>query len=218
MATNIDKYVEPSELGASTVVPIGGIIAWMSPSAGAPEPTPPSGYEYCDGTAISTVGSTMLGLTKPSLMRTVAAPAAQQRFIRGADTSVTYGGGTAFVNGGNDQHTHTGNTDSQGSHSHSMQSHTHSLNNHTHSVSSDGAHTHDTGGAGGNIPGAGFLFTNSAGSHSHGGATGTPSTANSGAPSTANTDFQGTHSHGLTINNGSTTPYYTQLAWIIRVI
>lgn len=220
MATNIDKFLEPSELGSGDAVPIGGIIAWMSPSAGAPEPTPPTGFEYCDGTAVSTVGSTLFGLNKPELMRTVAAPAAQQRFPRGADTTSTYGGATAFVTGGNDVHNHTGGTDSQGSHNHSMQSHTHSMQNHTHSITNDGSHTHGRGAG----PVDGFdpnLFGNitaSAGTHNHGGNTGTPSTANTGAPNTSNTGSAGSHSHGLTINNSSTTPFFVQLAWIIRVI
>lgn len=216
MATNIDKFVEPSELGASAI-PIGVCLPWMSPSLGAPEPTPPSGFEYCDGTAVTTVGSPILGATKPALMRTVAAPAATQRVLRGANTTAVYGGATALVTGGGDTHTHTGSTDVQGAHVHNMSSHTHSIA-HTHTISSDGAHVHDAGAGGGTLTGGGAVFTNSTGSHNHSGVTGAASPATSGVPSSANTSSDGAHSHAPTINAGSTLPAYIELAWIIRVI
>ena len=217
MATNIDKFLEPSEVGAATAVPIGGIIAWMAPTVGAPEPTPPTGYEYCDGTAISTVGSTMLGFSKPTLMRTVAAPAAAQQFVRGADTTTAYGGATAFIAAGADTHTHTGTTDSTGSHAHNMNSHTHSTA-HNHTISTDGGHVHDEGTLGGTISGAGSVFTTNDGSHNHSGVTGSASPATSGTPSVANTSNAGTHSHSLNVNAGSTLPAYVEIAWIIRVL
>lgn len=216
MGTNIDKFVTPAEIPAGNL-PVGACVPWLSPTAGSPQPTPPTGFEYCDGTAVSTIGSPIIGLNKPSLMKTVAAPSIQQRFVRGADTTTPYGGATALVTGGNDLHNHTGNTSTDGTHSHTSAAHVHGLNNHTHSISNDGAHTHTTGSAGGAITSGGTVFTNSSGDHNHTAVTGA-SAGNTASTTPSDTGSSGSHSHTLSVSNGSTQPYFVELAWIIRVI
>jgi len=221
MATNIDKFIEPSELGGGNT-PIGGIIMWQNPSAAAPNPTPPTGFEYCDGTAVTTVGSTMLGQNKPNLMLTSGGGA--KGFPRGADVTVNYGSGTALVSGGADTHTHS--TDSPGDHAHTMSSHTHQMAAHTHGTNSAGSHDH-----GGNTSGAvqdissgsqynGGVFYHrhqitSSGSHDHGSTQAASPTATDG-PSTSNTGNAGSHTH--TALSESNVPVFVELAYIIRVI
>ena len=224
MATNIDKFVEPSEIPGSVAVPVGGVIMWMNPNAAAMDPSPPAGFEFCDGTAVTTVGSPLLGETKPNLMVTSAGGA--KGFARGANvTAAPYGVGTALITGGSDSHNHT--TNNGGSHNHSMQGHTHSMQNHTHTVPSGGNHTHTTGTAnqsgvpatGGSYQGGVFFHNHlisSSGSHSHPN-TGGPSTSNTGGPSTSNTDSQGSHNHS--VNNNTIVPvFHTELAFIVRVL
>lgn len=46
--------------------PIGTVIDWFLPSTFPYLPLP-SGYEICDGTAVTTYGSILLGVTKPDL-------------------------------------------------------------------------------------------------------------------------------------------------------
>lgn len=200
MATNVDKYVEPSELPASIGIPLGGIIDWWPTAAGSPQPTPPAGYEYCDGTAVTTVGSLFLGFTKPDLMTTTAG--GTQRVVRGADTTVAYGGPTAFVTGGADTHSHSGPTGGGGAH-------THTVNSHTHSVSSDGAHTHATAGGGPKQLFGGLEELVSAGAHSHTGSTGAVSPG---------TDATGDHTHTLTTTADNNIPAFQELAKIVRVL
>jgi len=218
MGTNIDKFVEPSELGSSVGVPIGASVSWLSPSLGAPEPAPPTGFEYADGLPVTTPGSPIFGLTKPEYMKTVANPGAQQRFPRGGSTAAVYGGATPLVTGGNDQHAHTGAALGVSNHNHSMQNHTHNMGSHTHTITPDGSHTHTAGLGGGQLFTSPGVFTNSAGSHQHGGNTGIPNTASTQGPNTSNTGDSGAHGHTLSINNGITTPFFVETAWIIRVI
>jgi len=216
VATNIDKYVEPSEIPAGAGVPVGGIIPWLSPTAGSPEPTPPTGFEYCDGGLVTTVGSPLLGFTKPALMATVANPGAGQRVLRGADTSaVPYGGiANPLVSGGADTHTHAGTSD-PGNHDHSLSAHTHSMSSHSHSIPSQGNHTHN--GAGILLAGGwGGISYVDAGAHTHGGTTGIPSVASTGSPSTVNTGVEGAHTH--TVNAGGQAPANVAVAIIIRVL
>lgn len=219
MALNIDKFLEPSEIGAGIAVPLGGCIPWLSPTVGSPEPTPPIGFEYCDGGLVTTGGSSLLGLAKPALMTTVDNPGASKRFVRGADTTVTYGGATALVTGGADTHIHTGSMTTTGDHNHQMQNHTHSLQNHTHTVNiistddinrvvfSPGS-THRTDALNGDE------------NHQHTvvGNTGVPSVADTGAPSNNDTTNTGDHTHVLTVDPEDTTPAFVELAWIIRVL
>jgi hypothetical protein len=218
VATNIDKYVEPSEIPAGAGVPVGGIIPWLSPIAGAPEPTPPTGFEYCDGGLVTTGGSPLLGFTKPAYMNTVANPTAGQRVPRGADTNAAPYGGIANppVSAGADAHTHSGTSD-PGTHSHSMSGHTHSQSSHTHTISSQGNHTHQAGSGGTNLAGGfGGISYVDAGAHSHGGNTGGPSVANTGSPSVVNTVGDGAHTH--TVNSGGQAPAHVAIAFIIRVL
>lgn len=199
---------------ASGGVPIGGIIPWMSPTVGSPQPTPPTGFEYCDGTAVSTIGSTMLGLTKPSLMRTVAAPAAAQRVIRGANTTVPYGGATAFAAGGADSHSHTVGVYPAGGHNHNQ-------NLHYHGIPTGAQHQHysspapipmgsgqvgfPTGGQTISAYTAGFNGSD----HNH-----------TGLTTGAFADILSTPDHFHTTSPGMTSslPAYQELAWIVRVL
>lgn len=209
MATNIDKFVEPSEIPGSVAVPLGGIIGWMNPNPAAMNPSPPAGFEFCDGTAVTTVGSPYLGQIKPNLMVTSAGGA--KGFMRGANvTAAPYGVGTAIVTGGVDSHSHGGSTSSVSDHSHSLQ-------NHTHSISSDGSHFHTLlGPTSGEItfnpatPAGPDTQTNNAGTHSHGGATGTPSNNTSSSA--------GGHSHSISANSVSHLPVFAEVAQIVRVI
>lgn len=190
-------------------VPIGGIIPWMSPTLGAPQPAAPTGFEYCDGTVVSTPGP-MFGFTKPALMKSVAAPGVTQRMVRGGNTNVAYGGATALVIGGADTHTHTGTTDLAGSHSHSV-------NNHTHPIPSQPAN--NTGYAvdtGPTASGVFFRYDGSPGSHrhvvsahDHGGNT---------SNGTATTAAVAAHLHNLTPNASANIPSFVELAWIIRCV
>ena len=221
MATNIDKFIEPSETSAFGGVPIGGYVLWQNPDAAGADPTPPTGYEYADGTTVTTGGSTMFGQTKANLMITGAGGA--KGFVRGADVSSSCGDGTALVTGGTDTHTHTGSADAVGDHSHTMQSHTHSMQSHTHTVSTDGAHQHETDPPGTfnfevSAGGGSTEHIVSAGGHDHTGATGAPSTTNTAGPSIANTAGDGGHGHSLTLNAASSTPVFVELAYLIRVL
>lgn len=96
-----------ASLGAGNL-PIGGIVAWLSATAGSPLPSAPSGFEYCDGGNVSTSGSPILGYAKPALMKTASA-GTTLRVLRGVDgTTGTYGGsGNPLSTGGADTHSHT---------------------------------------------------------------------------------------------------------------
>lgn len=225
MGVNIDKFLEPSEVAAATAVPLGGVIMWMNVAAAAPDPTAPVGFEFCDGTAVTTVGSPLLGETKPNLMVTSAG--GTKGFTRGADvTGAPYGVGTAVITGGSDDHNHVVN--SGGDHSHQMGSHTHNMQSHTHSVPSGGSHTHgntgtanQSGVSGGSTYSGGVFAHNhststGSSSHSHPN-TGGPSNNTTQGPSTDSTNSGGSHSHS-TNNNADVPVFYTELAFIVRVI
>lgn len=225
MGTNIDKFVEPSEIGASTAVPIGGIVMWMNPNAAAMNPPPPTGFEYCDGTAVTTLGSPFIGQTKPSLMITSAG--GSKGVARGANVNAaSYGLGTAIVQGGSDTHNHTVNAALD--HTHGMKNHTHQMQNHTHTVASSGLHDHgftDTANTAG-VPATGTTLqggliyhnhavTNTNSAHTH--TTDAPNTNVTTAPNDNTSDPGGTHGH--TTNNNSTFPaFHAELAFILRVI
>jgi len=229
MATNIDKFVEPGELPAGTGVPLGGIIMWMNPAAASMNPTPPVGYEFCDGTVVGTGGSPFLGQTKPNLMVTSAGGALGM--ARGADVnSAPYGVGTAIVTGGADTHAHGGSTSSAGNHNHGMQNHNHSMQSHTHSTTTSGSHGHGfTGTAnqsgvpatGGSYQGGAFFHNHSVGTgsstHSHGN-TGLPSTPSTGAGNPNTTDSQGNHGHSISSDAQSNVSLFSAVAFIMRVL
>jgi hypothetical protein len=204
MATNIDKFLEPSEISGG--IPLGGIIFWQNPNPAAPNPSPPSGFEFCDGTTVTTAGP-MFGAVKANLM--VTSGGGTKGIARGADVTVNYGTGTALVAGGADTHLHGGGTDSQGNHDHNVSSH-------NHTISSDGSHQHTLlGPTSGKItfnpatPAGPDTLTNSAGAHTHTGSTG--STGGS-------TNFNGGHSHNVTTSSSSSLPRFVELAYIIRVV
>jgi len=207
MATNIDKFLEPSELGIAGNVPIGGIILWQNPDPASVNPSPPTSYEFCDGTAVTTPGP-MNGQTKANLM--VTAAGGVKGMVRGANvTGAAYGDGTALVVGGADTHQHNGGTTS------SDGSHPHTVNSHNHSISSDGVHAHTLlGPTSGKItfnpatPTGPNDITNMQGSHSHTGFTGNAS------PST---NSAGNHQHSFNTTAASTLPRYIELAYIVRV-
>lgn len=224
MATNIDKFVEPSEISA-TGIPVGGVIMWMNPAAASMNPTPPTGFEYCDGTAVATVGSPLMGQIKPNLMITSAGGA--KGVVRGANVNAApYGVGTAIVQGGSDTHNHT--TNNAGVHTHGMKNHTHQMQNHTHTVASSGAHDHgftDTANNSG-VPSTGTAFqggllyhnhavTNTNSAHTH--VTDAPNNNVTTAPNDNTSDSSGDHNHS--VNNNTVFPvYHAELAFIVRVI
>jgi hypothetical protein len=227
MATNIDKFVEPSEIPGSVAVPVGGIIMWMNPTAAAMNPTPPGGFEYCDGTTVTTPGSPLFGEIKPNLMITSAGGA--RGVARGADVNAApYGIGTALITGGNDNHSHS--IQSSGTHSHSMQSHTHNLANHVHGAPApNGGHDHgftDTVNqigvptTGPTYQGGLFYHNHNTfvgpSAHSHGNSLAASPNVSDG-PNTSNTDIQGSHAH--TANNNTIIPvFHTEVAFIVRVL
>lgn len=213
------------DLGALGV-PLGGIISWW-PSQGADLP---DGFEYCDGTTVSTANSPLFGIPKPGLMRSPDAPSAVQRFIRGADASGgNYGGSVSTfpVVGGTSSHTHSFQTDLDGEHEHDAGSHTHVISNepdHNHG----GVNGSPDGFTGGAIISAAFggqRFVEDVtsgdkehhihqigldGAHDHGGAT--------FGPASGQVDMAGEHDHtGITFSSAND-PLYVELAWIIRVL
>ena len=206
MATNIDKFVEPLTLSTGQV-PIGGVISWMNPNPAVINPPPPPGFEYCDGTTVTTVGSPMLGRTKPSMMITPSG--GTKCFARGADITVAYGDGVDSVVGGSDSHGHTGTTSSDGAHDHEVLPH-------AHPISFDGAHKHlrkspaEGGDSGFELGVADIGPTDTKGNHAHGGNTGaTPAT----------TDDPGEfHNHVVTTSVDLVLPTFIELASIVRVI
>jgi hypothetical protein len=198
-------------------VPVGGCIPWLSPIIGSPQPALPPGWEYADGGAVTTAGSSLFGVNKPPLMATVENPGVVKRFIRGASTNVTYGGGTALVQVGVDTHAHGGTTNSAGTHSHGIGSH-------THPITADGTHSHGGNSGVNNLttptgahtagpflfPFDGHTHTISGdGNHSHGGNT---------QSSSGSTDSTGSHAHAFGTGAGSNVPATVEMAWIIRVL
>lgn len=216
---------EGTVFGFDLLIPLGAVIPWW-PLQGA---SIPSGFEYCDGTAVSTEGSPYFGEFKPALMRTSDAPGATQRFMRGADTTVSFGAPIDLVVGGSDTHTHTGTADTAGDHRHPAGEHVHSIavepdHNHGEILGSVDGETSGaqlppdgtnigtllvTGVEGSENESAHTHFIGLDGSHDHTGLTGT---------ATGSTDTAGDHSHSLSTDSGSSTPAYVELAFIIRVI
>jgi hypothetical protein len=215
MATNIDKFVEPSELPPGSVgVPVGTVLPWWPNVLGTP-PALPVGFEYCDGTAVTTPGSVYLGQTKPNLMVTGGGGA--KGFPRGGDATVPMGPAVPLATGGSDTHSHTTTSDGSG-HTHQMQSHSHSMQNHSHTISPDGGHYHNDVAGSDFFNGGGALGrTETVANHSHTGATGAPSTASTGGPSN-NTTTGGSVNHGHGVNGVGGPPLHTELAMIVRVI
>ena len=204
------QSVEDAIAGVASAgsIPIGGIIPWMAPTVGAPQPAAPTGFEYCDGTVVATAGP-MFGFTKPSLMKTVAAPGVTQRMVRGGNTNVAYGGATALVLGGADTHTHTGVTGNAGNHSHNV-------NGHTHPIATQGASNTGYATTEGVPTGAFFTYDGVPGSHrhvvsahDHGGNTSSGTGTTNAAPD---------HSHSLSPNSSANIPSYVEMAWIIRCV
>ena len=215
MGTNIDKFVEPGDPELSTGVPIGGIIMWMNPSAASMNPTPPVGFEYCDGTAVVTGGSTLLGEIKPNLMVTSAGGV--NGFARGADvTAAPYGIGTAIILGGSEDHDH-GSVNMDGDHGHSSPPHQHGIpsDNANHGHGPTGPNTLPSPGV--SYPPAGIqnwaedththLVNSANATHEHTGLTGF---------FILNADNNGDHDH--TTNLAGHLPTFSEVAYIVRVI
>jgi hypothetical protein len=227
MATNVDKFLELSEVPGSVAVPVGGIIMWMNTGAAAMNPTPPGGFEFCDGTAVVTGGSPLLGEIKPNLMITSAG--GTKGVARGADVNAApYGVGTPLLTGGGDAHDHTMSSETF-NHTHQMSSHTHSMQNHTHTGGSGGTHGHGFTGTsnqagvpatGASYQGGAFFHNHSVGSgsssHSHG-ATSGPSTASTAGPSSSNTGTESAN-HAHNVNPSPNIPFFTEVAFIVRVL
>lgn len=216
-------------------VPLGGIISWwpapeFNSFGNRIEAELPEGFEYCDGTAVQTANSPLLGFFKPALMRTDTAPTGVQRFIKGADitTASFYGAGTTLITGGSETHTHTGSTFDDGAHTHDAGDHRHVvLTQNSSSENTSGAVI--TGAAGG-----GFLISDADGpgvtdtevlhrhtvtvpAHDHGGFTGPDPLVNN-TDSVGETASGGLHNHDFQITDTNHEPPYVELAFIIRVI
>ena len=199
------------------IVPIGGCIPWDPAVVGSPEPTLPAGWEYCDGGTVTTVGSPKFGQTKPALMRTVANPGVTPRFIRGADTTSAYGGGTALTTGGSATHTHTeqgaggftpsGTIGGDGSHSHSGNTGSVSLTNsgETNNFSPAGF------AAGAQTVALNHTHTISPNPHTH-----TISVSGGTHSHTFSGNSVSNHTHTIDPANGE--PPYVDMAWIMRVL
>jgi microcystin-dependent protein len=181
--TDLSLTLEHIFNGQQSAVPIGSLLSFAGSTA-------PSFYLLCDGTAVSrsqysalfSIIGTTYGVGDAST--TFNVPNLKGRVVVTRDASVgafdTLGetGGAA---------THTLATGE-------LPSHTHSMAAHTHTIGADGLHTHTINGtfwtvgaspAGYTNPTPGFNMqaqgaTDSSGSHSHGGATGAPSAADTG--------------------------------------
>lgn len=112
-------------------IPVGGIILWYGDTGSLP-----TGFELCDGSAISTQGALLSGI-KPDF---------RGRFPRGATTEPAGGlGGSDSLTIPATNTEETALTTSQiPTHSHGIGSHVHSINPHTHSATvSDPGHAHN---------------------------------------------------------------------------
>ena len=183
-----------------TQVPIGALLPYAGSSA-------PDGYLLCDGTAVSRVTyadlfavlSTTYGVGDGST--TFNVPNLKGKVPVGLDAAQAEFDALAESGG---EKTHVLTTAELASHTHTGPSHTHTGPSHTHSISSDGSHTHAAGGfssyqmqAGGNVIAAGSNAAlspqsmDAAGSHTHGGATGSEGTGTTGAGGTGATGAAG---------------------------
>lgn len=172
----------------------------------------PSGFLLCDGSAISrttfatlfaAIGTTW-GVGDGST--TFNLPDCRSKTLFGQSSSGTFS--ALGTSGGVQVHTHTA------SHNHfTVSGHTHSFPNHTHAITTDGAHVHDQGAAGGGATQwlGGGILTSSAGSHSHGGAT------PSAGAGTTDAGFISTGSVSPTINNTSNLNPYVTAQYVIKV-
>jgi hypothetical protein len=197
--------------------PVGSIKSWIRPDNVTPLPT---NWLICDGTTVSDASSPFNGKAIPDL---------RDRHARGHTTltnanfavdTLYYTGGT-LPTGGSDNvslsHSHTVNshTHSEGSHKHNISS-----DNHSHTISNDGSHTHTDGFAGGlwnnGFP-AGSM--NSAGTHNHGGGTGSDAHDHTGETASAGGGNTGSSNPGTNSQLGSTDirPSHNELVMIIKV-
>lgn len=202
---NEDGTLQGLDLGL-TSVPIGAISQY----AGA---TAPSGWLFCAGDAVSRVTYKSLfeviGTTYGSGdgSTTFNLPDLRERFAYGKATA-----GVLGATGGAAGHAHS--ISASGDHTHSIDDHAHSIsgeNDHTHTGTTDA--TGDTAqissGAVTIIPVAAHTHafaTDGAGSHSHGGATGTTSIS---------ANANGDHSHGGATGSATALPPYVTLNYII---
>lgn len=229
--------VDPAVFAA--VVPLGVVVPWFRPNTGI---AVPAGWHIADGSVIAE-GSHDWGVGG------VTIPDLRNRFVLGAATSGTGSGPSTppsenGVGGSNTQsfpHSHTvaGHVHTVDPHSHTVNSHTHAGPTHTHAIFNDGDHTHGTGQAWrgndnvqGNNPGVhdypeAFAFQNhghtlsNAGTHSHGGTTGSGSGTTAAASPGTSSASPSTSSAALTTNSanggGDIRPGFVGLLYIIKV-
>jgi len=175
----------------------GQVMDWAGSSA-------PTGWLLCDGSAVS---QTTYAALYAVIGVTYGDPGGGNFNLPDFRGRVTMGVNDGTLpNGQNGSYTSRARaatpgseapgTGSDGAHSHGMASHTHYMQNHTHTISSDGNHYHNDVAGSDFFNGGGALgATQTTGAHTHGGATGTPSSGNTAGPSTSNTDGVGNHSH-----------------------
>ena len=204
--------------------------------------TPPDGFLFCDGTAVSR--STYVDLFAVydvkfgagDTVSTFNLPNIGSRFIRGT----TIGSSVALTGGAN---THSGHSIAT-NHTHNLPTHTHNLAGHTHTL----AHTHLYGDAIGNHhhgvgdfivistpiqapvlvnPGAGFIISNYTHNHALNATTTTDTTVSTDTTSTANsgngltttettTASTSVPSTPLTASSASNTPPYVVMQAIVK--
>lgn len=85
IVANIEGAQGPAGPAGAGGVPIGGVIAWMGAVIGLPVP---SGFQSCDGSAITDAESPFLGFSTPALNGTVNT---NKRFLRGTSNTATVG-------------------------------------------------------------------------------------------------------------------------------
>src|SRR5208282_2990001 len=114
------------------VVPLGTVVAWYRPTAGA---VPHENWVIMEGQEWKTVTGNKMGVGEAERV-TGNVPNMLERFVKGTLTPSNTG-----KTGGNSEpnlaHTHT-----VAGHTHTVLLHAHTVNSHTHSISNDGVHNH----------------------------------------------------------------------------
>lgn len=190
-------------LSLSTISePVGSVKQWIRPDATVPLPT---GWLICDGSVVADAAS---------VFNTKTLPDYRSRFARGHSTltNASFAANLDYFTGGAGHE--AGGTDSNNvSHSHGVSNHAHNfsynLPSHTHSITPDGAHTHPQQGGFG---GAFDSLSGSAGTHSHGGATG----SGLGFNQNGTTDLSGTSTDSQ-LGSLDNRPLFRGLIYIVKI-
>ena len=194
--------------------PTGSVISFAGLNA-------PDGWLMCDGSSISRTDyealfqaiGTSWGEGDGSTTFTI--PDLRGRFIKGVEEFYPVG-----ELGGQSSHNHAvqifGSTDAESSHVHSIPSHQHIIqqsNDHSHYIPATTGTALNVGGTGSNAARYNHAHTsNDAGSHAHGGSTGSQTFTNSGTSSHSHT-LQGSYG---TADSDYNDPFHARLNWIIK--